>query len=261
MADRRNELYHQSQMNSQYGMGQGQPPRYPNQQMMGPGGMMRPMNQSQMMAAQANQMMSRPPPPDYRSSAMLQQQQPMMAQPMPQAMGHMSQGMGQMPYQNMRPGIRPGMPAGAMTAMGGNQMMGGISQQNLPPNMPNLKAGMVPTTGGTMGSSISMASSMGAGTMTVTSMPGGGTMTNTMVQGGTNNPGSMAMIPGRGQMTRGSMMQNTRAPSVNMGMQPMGMGTQMPASRPDWQMVMSQGNRPMMIPAGMRPAYQQGQQG
>ena len=262
MADRRSEMFHQGQMSAQYNMGQSQPPRYSAQQIMG--NMMRPMNPNQtQMMGQTGPMMSRPPPPDYRQTALLQQQQQqaMMAQPMPQAMGHMPQGMSQMAYQRMRPGMGGGpMSGGPMTGMPNTQIMG-MNQQNLPPNMPNMKGGI--STSSSMNSNMAMSSqmgqgSMGPGTMPVTSM-GTGTMSNGMGQSGVGgSTGPVGMVGGRPTMTGGAMMQRARPPNVNVGMP--NMGTQMPPSRPEWRQIMVQGQGPIMMGPGMRP-YQQSQQG
>lgn len=265
-----NEMFYQGQLSGQYPMSQGQqPPRYPGQQMMGPGGMMRhvgPAGAGQMVG-QGGQMISRPPPPEYRQVAMMQQQQQQMmgaGQPIPQAMGQMGQGMGQMTY----PGIRPNMRPGLMVNMGSGQMMtAGMTQQTLPPNMPTMKPGgpsMVPTT--SMNPSPSMPNS--SSTMAVATMPttmSVGTMSaNTMntTMGQVSSAGTMGMV-GRNSMTTGGMLQRPRPPNVNIGPGPGGLniGTQMPPSRPEWRQMMMQGSQGNMQMIGqMRPGYPQQQQ-
>lgn len=253
-----NEMFYQGQMSSQYGMGQGQPPRYPGQQMMGPGGMMRHVNPG------AGQMISRPPPPEYRQVTLMQQQQQMMGQPIPQAMTQMGQGMGQMNYPAMRPNMRPGMVSGPMVNMGSSQMMGGMTQQTLPPNMPTMKPGMVPTT------SINPTSSMPSSTMAGATMPtmsvgtmSASNMNNTMGQ--VSSAGNIGMVS-RNPMGNGNLLQRPRPPNVNIGPGPGGLniGTQMPPSRPEWRQIMMQGSTGnMQMIAPMRPGYpqQQPQQG
>lgn len=257
-----NEMFYQGQISSQYRMSPAQPPRYPGQQMMGPGGMMRHVSPAGgQMVGQSGQIMPRPPPPEYQQ---LLQQQQMMGQPMSQAMSQMGQGMNQMSYQGMRPNMRPGMVANPMVNIGSNQMMGNMAQQTLPPNMPTMKPGMVPTT--SMNPTSSMPSTTMAGgtmpTMSVGTMSASN-MNNNMGQ--VSTAGTMGLVS-RNPMGNSSILQRPRPPNVNIGPGPGGLniGTQMPPSRPEWRQIMmqgSQGNVQIMGP--MRPGYpqQQPQQG
>nr|XP_045592859.1 nuclear receptor coactivator 6-like isoform X2 [Procambarus clarkii] len=255
------KLENKLKMSGQYAMSQPQPPRYPGQQMMGPGTMMRHVTPAGgQMVGQTGQMMSRPPPPEYRQVTLLQQQQQMMGQPMPQPMSQMGQNMGQMSYQGMRPNMRPGMVSGPMVNMGTSQMMGGMTQQTLPPNMPTMKPGMVPTT------TMNPTSSMPSSTITGASMPtmsvgtiSASNMSNSLGQ--VSTAGTMGMVS-RTPMATGGMLQRPRPPNVNIGPGPGGLniGTQMPPSRPEWRQIMmqgSQGNMQMIGP--MRPGYPQQQ--
>lgn len=252
-----NEMFYQSQMPGQYG----QPPRYPTQQLIGPGGMIRHVNPA---GGQMMGQMSRPPPPEYRQVALMPQQS-IMGQPLGQPIGQMGQGMGQMTYPAMRAGMRPGMVTGPMVSMGSGQMIGSMTQQTLPPNMPTMKPGMVPPTT-TMNPSVSMANSTMTGasmaTMTVGTMSAS-SMNSSMGQGGA--AGTMGMVT-RSPITSQGMLQRPRPPNVNIGPGPGGLniGTQMPPSRPEWRQIMMQGGQGnMQIVGPMRPGYpqQQPQQG
>ncbi|KAA0202984.1 hypothetical protein HAZT_HAZT003041 [Hyalella azteca] len=266
------EMYYPAQFS---GMGQSQPPRYPNQ-MMGPS-MMRAMTPGQhsLMMSQNGQMMTRPPPPEYRhaTNIMQQQQQQMMAQPMPQAMGP---GMGQMVYGNMRPGLRPGMAGGNMVNLGNGTPTGAVpssmlgaggptsnasgmvqQQQSLPPSLPSMKPGGAVGTVSSTAPSTSLATSLA-----MTSMCPASSMACTMTSAGGmsavhSNVGGQCSVASRAAM----MQQHQRScpPNVNVG--PGGLVPQMQSGRPEWSnMMMQRGQTGMMMRPSGYPSHPHHQQ-
>ncbi|XP_069195212.1 uncharacterized protein [Procambarus clarkii] len=245
------------QMSGQYAMSQPQPPRYPGQQMMGPGTMMRHVTPAgDQMVGQTGQMMSRPPPPEYRKITLQQQQQQMMGEPMPQPVSQMGQNMGQMSYQGMQKNMRPRMVSCPKVNKGTSQIMGSMTRQTLPPNRPTMKPGMVPT------STMNPTSSIASSTITWASMPTLSVETISAVNMSldqVSTAGTMGMVS-RTPMATGGMLQRPRPPNVNIGP---GAGVpnieaQMPPSRPEWRQIIMQGSQGTMI-GPMRPGYPQQQ--